>query len=118
MMRGRIELLGMKFFSRHGCLESERRDGNEFKVDFSCDFDTRDAEVSDKLEDTLDYSLVYGIVAREMAVPSMLLEHVAGRIADALQQEIPELEHFEISVYKKNPPVGGECDWAKVSSRR
>ena len=117
-MRGKIELIGMKFFARHGCLESERRDGNEFRVDFACEYDTSSAELTDELEDTLDYSLVYAIVAREMAVPSRLLEHVAGRIADALQAEIPGLEHFEISVYKKNPPVGGECEWAKVSTRR
>lgn len=117
-MRGTIELLGMEFFARHGCLESERLEGNEFKVDFRCEYDTSAAEVTDDLGDTLDYSLVYAVVAREMAVPSMLLEHVAGRIADALKAEIPGLEHFEISVYKKNPPVGGKCEWAKVSTRR
>lgn len=118
MMKGRIELLGMHFFSRHGCLEKERLHGNEFKVDFSCDWDTSAAELSDELEDTLDYSQVYSIIAREMARPSKLLEHVAGRIADALKQEVPGMEHFEISVYKKNPPVRGECEWAKISIRR
>ena len=117
-MRGRIELLGMKFFARHGCLESERQNGNEFLVDFACDCDTSEAELTDELGDTLDYSQVYSVVAREMAVPSRLLEHVAGRIADALQAEIPDLGHFEISVYKKKPPVGGECEWAKVTTRR
>jgi dihydroneopterin aldolase len=117
-MTSKIELLGMKFFARHGCLESERREGNEFVVDFSCDYDTSTAETTDNLRDTLDYSRVYAIVAREMETPSMLLEHVAGRIADALQLEIPELEGFTVSVYKKNPPVGGECEWAKVSIRR
>ena len=118
MMRGTIELLGMKFFARHGCLESERHDGNEFKVDFRCEYDISSAEITDDLDDTLDYSKVYAIAAREMQIPSQLLECVAGRIADALQEEIPGLEHFEISVYKKNPPVGGECEWAKVSTIR
>ncbi len=117
-MDGRIELLGMRFFARHGCLESERLEGNEFKVDFSCEYDISAAELTDELADTLDYSRVYAIVAREMDIPSRLLEHVAGRIADAIQAEFPELEHFEISVYKKNPPVEGECKWAKVSTRR
>ena len=117
-MKGRIELLGMRFRAYHGCLESERTDGGDFKVDFCCEWDTRAAEQTDELADTLDYSVVYGIVAREMAVPSDLLEHVAGRIADALQMECPGLERFEVSVYKKNPPVGGECEWAKVTVRR
>lgn len=117
-MKGRIELIGMRFFARHGCLESERLDGNEFLVDFSCEYDTSAAEGSDELGDTLDYSRVYAIVAHEMATPSKLLEHVAGRIADALLDGIPGLEHFEIGISKKNPPVGGECEWAKVSIRR
>jgi len=117
-MNGKIELTGMNFFARHGCLESERINGNWFLVDFSCDWDTSRAERSDDLSDTLDYSRVYAIVAREMAVPSQLLEHVAGRIADALCREIPGLEHFEISISKKNPPVGGACEWAKVSIKR
>ena len=117
-MKGKIELIGMHFFARHGCLESERQDGNEFLVDFSCEYDTAAAESSDELGDTLDYSRVYAIVAREMDPPSNLLEHAAGRIADALLAGIPGLEHFEISISKKNPPVGGECEWAKVSIRR
>lgn len=117
-MMGRIELLGMCFFARHGCLENERLEGNSFKVDFACDWDTSTAEISDNLADTLDYSRVHGVIARQMEIPSMLLEHAAGRIADALMEEIPELKHFEISIYKKNPPVGGECEWAKVSIRR
>lgn len=117
-MSGKIELIGMSFFARHGCLESERRDGNRFVVDFSCECDTYAAGQSDDLADTIDYSRVYAIVAREMAVPSRLLEHVAGRIADALLAEIPGLEHFEISISKENPPVGGDCKWAKVSIKR
>ncbi len=118
MNTGRIELKGMDFFARHGCLESERLQGGHFRVDFACELDTSAAEISDNLADTLDYSRVYAIVAREMQTPSNLLENVAGRIADALQLEIPELDHFELSVSKKNPPVGGECGWASVTVRR
>lgn len=118
MMADSIELLGMRFFARHGCLESERQDGNEFVVDFRCERDLSAAGVSDRLEDTLDYSSVYAVVAREMEIPSSLLEHVAARIADALTREIPGLGHFELRVSKKNPPVGGECEWARICIRR
>ncbi len=118
MTMGRIELCGMKFFARHGCLESEREQGNEFTVDFSCEYDTSYAERSDDLCDTLDYSRVYAVVARQMAVPSMLLENVTCRIADAIHEELPEIEHFQITVSKKNPPVGGECEWARITLRR
>ena len=117
-MMSRLELTGMRFYAFHGCLESERRIGTEYLVDFACELDTSLAEKSDELGHTLDYSLVRAIVAREMAVPSNLIEHVAGRIADALQAEIPGLEHFEVTVSKKNPPVGGECQWARITVRR
>ncbi|MBR4808916.1 MAG: dihydroneopterin aldolase [Bacteroidales bacterium] len=117
-MKGRIELTGMHFRAFHGCLESERTEGGDFKVDFSCEADTSRAERSDDLADTLDYSAVYAVVAAQMQVPSQLLEAVAGRIADAIGEEFPSIGHFEVSVYKKNPPVGGECEWAKVTVRR
>ena len=118
MTQGKIELLGMSFFARHGCLESERLLGNEFRVDFSCERDISAAGASDELDDTLDYSRVYAVVAKEMEQPSKLLEHVLCRISDALEQEFPDLEHYELSVSKKNPPVGGDCEWAKVSIRK
>lgn len=117
-MKSRLELTGMRFYAYHGCLESERCTGTEYLVDFACELDTSLAERSDDLAHTLDYSLVRTIAAREMAVPSNLIEHVAGRIADALQAGIPGLEHFEVRVSKKNPPVGGECQWASITVRR
>ncbi len=115
MMKGYIELSGMHFRARHGCLESERTEGNDFVVDFRCPVDIGRAAESDCLEDTLDYSRVYAVVAAQMEIPSNLLEHVAARIASSLQQEFKDLEHFELTVSKKNPPVGGECEWARVS---
>ena len=117
-MNGRIELTGMYFRAFHGCLESERLQGGDFLVDFSCELDTSAAERSDNLADTLDYSRIYAIAQREMQVPSNLLEAVAGRIADAIQAEFPWLGEFEVRVSKKNPPVGGNCEWAKVTVRR
>ena len=118
MMEGYIELSGMRFWAYHGCLESERLEGNEFVVDFRCPGDFGAASASDKLEDTLDYSRVYEIVAEQMKEPSRLLEHLCCRIARSLQEEFPSLEHFELTVSKKNPPVGGACEWAKVSIKR
>lgn len=110
-----IELCGMEFHSFHGCLEKEKREGNDFVVDFRCSYDISSAAGSDDLRDTLDYSEIYGIVAAQMAVPSNLLEHVASRIADAVAAAHPELEHFEVKVSKKNPPVEGVARWSAVT---
>ena len=105
----------MYFRARHGCLESELRDGGDFFVDFSADWDISRAAESDCLGDTLDYSRVYEIVAGCMEPPCKLLEALIARIAAALEQDFPDLEHYTLKVSKKNPPVGGECEWASVT---
>lgn len=117
-MKGRIELLGMHFRARHGCLESERAFGGEFMADVSCELDTSRAEASDALEDTLDYSRLYAIVAARMEEPRQLLEAVAGSIADDIAAAFPEASDIQVRISKKNPPVGGECEWARVTARR
>lgn len=111
---GIIELSGMKFHAFHGCLPSEKEDGGDYLVDFRGSLDISAAERSDSLADTLDYSRIYSIVAAEMAAPSELLEHVAGRIRDAVEAAFPALEWFEVSVSKLNPPVGGPAAAATI----
>ena len=114
-MKGIIELTGMRFEAFHGCLPEERENGNLFVVDFRCRYDLQKASESDDLADTLDYGAVYDIVAREMAVPSNLLEHVAGRIARTVKASFPDAAGIVVCVAKKNPPVAGQADWSKVS---
>lgn len=109
-MEGKIELNGLRFRAYHGVLESERRCGGDYIVDFSCSYPIGKAMHTDALEDTLDYSAVYQVIAREMALPSNLLEHVAGRIAAALREAFPAMGPARIRIAKKNPPLGGEAD--------
>ncbi len=112
---GTIELEGMEFRAFHGCLESERREGNLFTVDFRADVDIDRAARTDELKDTLDYGAVYDVVAREMAVPSNLLENVAGRIVKALETGFPQIERCCVRVSKWNPPVAGKTEWSRVT---
>ena len=112
---GTIELLGMHFKAYHGCLPEERVNGGEYVVDFRCPVNPETAIQTDDLSFTLDYGAVHRIVAEQMAVPSNLLENVAGRIRDAIEEAFPELEEFEISVAKLAPPVGGTVECARVT---
>ncbi len=75
-----IELKGMTFFAYHGAMEQERKVGNSFVVDLHLFLDLTPAATSDNLEDTVNYASVYELVKEEMAIPSNLLEHAAGRI--------------------------------------
>lgn len=105
----------MRFKAFHGCLESEKTQGNEFVVDFECRYDISKAAVSDKLEDTLDYSAIYEIVKKEMRQGSNLLEHVAVRIANSISGQFPQIICFSVKVAKKKPPVDGEAQWSSIT---
>lgn len=114
-MDATVKLEGMLFHAYHGCLESERRDGNTFMVDLSFSYDCEAAAWSDSLRDAVDYGKVYDIVAREMSKPSNLLENVAWRISRAVSEEIQDIHDVHVCVAKKNPPVEGNVEWSKVS---
>lgn len=112
---GIIELEGMEFHAFHGVLEHEKIEGNLFIVDFKGEVDMSKAAESDLLEDTLNYALIYDAVAKEMATPSELLEHVAGRIVKAIAAGCPQLESFSVRVSKRQPPVSGPVKWSRVT---
>ena len=112
---GTIELEGMEFRANHGCLERETVIGNDFVVDFRGEVDMAAAVESDNLADAVNYALIYNVVAREMAQPSNLLEHVAGRIAKALKAEFPQFVSFSVRVSKKRPPVNGIVQWSRIT---
>ena len=103
----KISLTGMRFFAFHGCLEQERQHGNDFQVDLECYLDLDTAAVSDRLEDSVDYSELYRIVCREMETPSNLLENVAGRIGSSIRKRYPEIVRCSVTVTKFNPPYDG-----------
>ena len=112
---GIIELEGMEFHAYHGCLEEERREGNTFIVDFHAETELKKAVKTDDLSKTIDYGRVSDIVAEQMAIPSNLLENVAGRILDAIRKEFGDILFLKVRVSKKNPPVNGVCAWSRVT---
>jgi 7,8-dihydroneopterin aldolase/epimerase/oxygenase len=112
---GIVEIEGMHFYAYHGHFEAERIVGNEFLVDVWLKTNCSEAAVTDNLEDALNYQAVYDLVKKEMQVKSHLLEHVAGRILDALAAEFPSIQKAKIKVSKLNPPMGGQIEKASVT---
>lgn len=117
-MTGTITIEGMEFFAYHGCYDTERIVGNKFVVDISIETDCTRAAGSDNLQDALNYVSVYERVAREMATPSHLLEHVAGRILDGIYRDFPEITRLSVRVAKLNPPLGGKIGATSVTLSR
>lgn len=114
MMRTSITLDRMTFHANHGVLEQERRVGNTFVVSLRLDYPFADAMETDDLASTLNYAEVYEVVAAEMAVPSQLLEHVAGRIRSALLARFPLISGGFIRIEKCRPPIAGFTGSAAV----
>ena len=106
----KITLTGMRFYAFHGCLDFERQHGNDFQVDLECSLDLGKAASSDALEDSVDYSELYNIVAARMEKPSRLLEHVAGRIGAEVKARFPQICCCSVTVTKFNPPYDGKYE--------
>ncbi|OQC65138.1 MAG: Dihydroneopterin aldolase [Bacteroidetes bacterium ADurb.Bin008] len=114
-LKSTIELENMKFYAYHGCYREEQTVGNQFTVSVGLETNSCNAVVTDNLKDALNYQQAYEIVKKEMAKPSHLLEHLAGRILDALFREFELLESAWVKVSKMNPPMGGKMDCVSVT---
>ena len=109
-----IELQHVRFHAFHGVMPQEGRVGADFLVSVRVGVAFEKAMQTDDVEDTLNYAELYRLVEREMAVPSKLLEHVAGRIVKALEKDFPEITSIDLKLTKLNPPMGADCEGAGV----
>ncbi|HBH84429.1 MAG: dihydroneopterin aldolase [Bacteroidetes bacterium GWE2_41_25] len=105
---GLIQIEGMEFYSFHGHFKEERIVGNKFIVDLTIETDMKIPAESDNLKDAVNYQRAYQIVKQEMEKKSYLLEHIAGRILDALWSEMEGIKKATVKVSKMNPPMGGK----------
>ena len=115
---GTIHLEDMEFYAFHGHYKEERIVGNKFIVNLDIETDLKAASRSDKLQDALDYQSAYKIVKDQMQIKSHLLEHIAGRILDALLNEFNEIKTVSIKLSKLNPPVGGKVDRISITMQK
>ena len=99
LMSSKIYLRNVRFHAFHGVLPQEGIVGNDYLVNLVLDYDFSSAMQTDDLQGTLNYAEVYQKVREEMAVPSKLLEHVAGRIAYRLFSDFPEIQKLQLSIY-------------------
>ncbi len=106
----KLILENMEFYAFHGHYAEEQQIGGRYRVDVDIETDIAHAAETDNLNDAVDYSRVYTIVKQEMAVVSHLMEHLAGRIAKAVKDQLGITGPVTVSVSKLNPPVGGKMD--------
>ena len=111
---GYISLRNVRFHAFHGVLPQERQVGGDFLVTVRVGYPLERAMETDNVDDTLDYAALYALVKKEMAEPSELLEHVAGRIVKAITASFPKVTSVDLELTKLNPPMGADCEGAAV----
>jgi len=115
---GLIQLEGMEFYAFHGHFKEEQIVGNRFLVDLTIEADMDIPASSDNLKDAVNYQKAYEIVKVEMEKKSHLLEHIAGRILDAIYAELEGIKKVTVKVSKINPPVRGKIGSVSVVMSR
>ena len=115
-----IILKNMEFHAFHGCMEHERNLGNTFLVTVKIDIDTSQSGISDNLEDTLNYQLIYDVIRTQMEIRSNLIEHLARRIIDSVMQQFDQIKSIKLKLTKLNPPLGAKVESVsiKLESKR
>lgn len=114
MISSSIMLQDVRFHAFHGVMPQERSVGADFLLNLKVGYPLQSAMESDNLEDTISYAALYDLVAREMRIPSKLLEHVAGRIVHAIFEAYPDIDSIDLEIVKLNPPMGADCAGASV----
>jgi dihydroneopterin aldolase len=100
-----ITLTGLRVFGRHGVLEQERRDGQDFLVDVTLTVDTRPAAATDDLAATVDYGhLADALVAVVAGEPVALLETLADRLAQVCLRD-DRVISARVTVHKPSAPI-------------
>lgn len=109
-----VHIDGIRLHARHGVLPQEQLTGNDYIINVRASYDISRAMQTDDVADTLNYAEVYNIIKEEMSIPSKLIEHVAGRIADRLMDSYSQISSIMLRITKCNPPMGADCNGAGV----
>lgn len=109
-----IYIKGARFRACIGVSELEREVGNDYVADLRLRYHISKAMLTDDVNDTISYADVYDIVKETMQQPAKLLEYVAHRIAEKLEQAFPDIEAIDLCLTKLNPPMGADCNGAGV----
>lgn len=116
-MTATIEINRLLLHGFHGVMAQERRVGNRFELTMRLHYPVDEAVSADDLEGTLNYAEVIDIARDVLGEPSMLLEHAAGRLREALLTRFPLIEGGEITLLKLTPPCGVEVASVGVTLR-
>lgn len=102
-----LRLKGLQFYGNHGTEEWEKQTGCRFIVDLELSYDFTPSAISDRLEDTLDYRVIYSRTRHVVESEShSLIEKVAGRVMHEMFRTFP-ISRVVVRVAKPEARIGG-----------
>ena len=115
-----IIMKDMKFFGYVGCLDSEKKQGQNFVITCEMFFEPNiKGCYTDKLEDTVDYSVVFDIIKTTVEEAEFdLIERLAQAIADAVLAYDKRIKKTVITVSKPEAPIAGSFGSMEVRIER
>ncbi len=112
-----LRLKNMTFYGYHGLFPEENKLGQRFEVDVDVYGNFR-GFAHNPGRDAVDYPKVFEIVRGVVTGERFgLVEALADRIAEALQEELG-LSRLTVRVRKPNPPVDGFFEGIEVEVQR
>lgn len=101
----KILLNNLRFYAYHGVLPQERTVGAYYTMDVTVETDFSRAMLTDDISCILNYADVYKVVKAQMQIPSRLLEHVVGRIMEAIFTRFEQAASVRVRLVKEMPPI-------------
>ncbi len=114
IMKLSIKLNEMKFYAYHGVLQQEQKVGNLFIINLMVEINNYDSLHADDLKTTINYKELYYTIKKEMEIPSLLLEHLVGRICKRLFDTFEEIIYIDIELCKQKPPFPADIRDASI----
>ena len=100
-----VELRGLSIYTHHGATDAEQEVGQRLEFDLSFDVPDCDAVLTDRLEDTVDYSEVCDIVALAATERSYrTLERLCHVVGERLLERFG-CENVRVRAAKPEPPL-------------
>lgn len=117
-MKDIIRLNKMSFYGYHGVSAAEKETGREFEVDCELEVDLAESGQTDRLNDTIDYALVYSMIKKTVeGTAYSLLEALATELASKLLDNFP-VYRVTLRVRKMKPPIPGHTDNIEIEITR
>lgn len=105
-MSDQILLKGIHGYGYHGIFDHERKNGQDFFVDVTLEVDLHAASISDSIEETVNYAEITELVVKEITTnPVLLIERLAGRIAEGILHSFLKVNLVTVTVHKPQAPV-------------